>query len=106
VKTIPINLRTANEFVAKYHRHNLPVLGCKFAIGLEDNGSLVGVAIAGRPLARLLDNGSTLEVLRVCTDGTRNANSILYDIRGRDTAVANAPTCFEGKPKFNGTSTV
>jgi phenylalanyl-tRNA synthetase beta subunit len=26
----------------------------------------------------MLDDGLTLEVLRVCTDGTRNANSMLY----------------------------
>jgi hypothetical protein len=49
------------------------------SIGAEADGKLVGVAIAGRPVARLLDNGKTLEVLRVCTNGTRNANSFLYD---------------------------
>lgn len=26
----------------------------------------------------MLDNGVTLEVTRTCTDGTRNANSMLY----------------------------
>ena len=36
------------------------------------------MAIAGRPVARRLDDGKTLEVLRVCTDGTPNANSFLY----------------------------
>lgn len=79
VKIIPITLRTANDFVRQFHRHNLPVLGSKFSIGAEIDGKLIGVAIAGRPVARLLDNGKTLEVLRVCTDGTRNANSFLYD---------------------------
>lgn len=75
---VPLHLREANEFVAKYHRHNLPTVGGKFAVGAAVEGRLVGVAIAGRPVARRLDDGKTLEVLRVCTDGTRNANSFLY----------------------------
>jgi hypothetical protein len=49
-----------------------------FAVGAAVDGRLVGVAIAGRPVARRLDDGKTLAVLRVCTDGTRNANSFLY----------------------------
>src|SRR5437588_12647348 len=75
---VPLHLREANEFVGKHHRHNLPVTGCKFAVGAALDGKLVGVAIAGRPVARKLDDGKTLEVLRVCTDGTPNANSFLY----------------------------
>lgn len=78
MKVRPITLREANEFVRKYHRHNQPVVGSKFSIGAELDGRLIGVAIAGRPVARLLDNGRTLEIVRVCTDGTRNANSFLY----------------------------
>lgn len=41
-------------------------------------GALVGVATAGRPVARHYDDGRTLEVNRTCTDGTPNANSMLY----------------------------
>lgn len=74
----PISLKQANYFVEKLHRHNKPVCGHKWSISAWDNNKMVGVAIVGRPIARLLDNGSTLEVLRVCTDGTRNANSFLY----------------------------
>ena len=62
----------------RHHRHSLPTVGGKWAIGAAVDGKLVGVAIAGRPVARKLDDGKTLEVLRVCTDGTRNANSFLY----------------------------
>jgi hypothetical protein len=36
------------------------------------------VAVAGRLVARRLDDGRTLEILRVCTDGTKNACSFLY----------------------------
>lgn len=74
----PIILRDANRFVAEKHRHNIPTKGHKWSIGLWDNGTLVGVAIAGQPVARRLDDGETIEVRRVCTDGTRNACSMLY----------------------------
>ena len=39
---------------------------------------MVGVAIVGRPVARSRDDGRTLEVTRLCTDGTRNVCSFLY----------------------------
>ena len=74
----PINLKTANAFVQQYHRHHKPTRGHKFSIGVSNNGVLVGVAICGRPVARRLDDGYTLEVNRLCTDGTPNACSILY----------------------------
>ena len=76
---IPITLKIANKFVLQNHRHNKPVTGHKFSIGLiNDDKQIIGVAICGRPVARMLDDGLTLEILRVCTDGTKNANSILY----------------------------
>lgn len=74
----PINLREANEYIRRLHRHSLPVTGGKFAVAAWHDGKLVGVAVAGRPVARRLDDGQTLEVLRVCTDGTPNACSFLY----------------------------
>ncbi len=74
----PISLKQANEFVSNHHRHNKPVAGHKFSIGLFDDERLISVAICGRPVARMADDGLTLEVLRVCTDATRNANSMLY----------------------------
>lgn len=73
-----MTLETANEFVRNRHRHSKPVLGSKFAIGVKKDDQLVGVAIVGRPVARLLDDGLTAEITRVCTDGTRNACSMLY----------------------------
>jgi hypothetical protein len=75
----PVSLRQANRFVAQHHRHHGPVRGHKFAIGVFDQrGALRGVAIAGRPVAPLLDDGCHLEILRVATDGTPNACSALY----------------------------
>lgn len=75
----PISLKAANAFVAQHHRHHKPVVGHKFSISCVDgNGTLHGVAIVGRPVSRYLDNGLTLEVNRLCTDGTKNACSMLY----------------------------
>lgn len=74
----PITLKEANAFVKKYHRHHGPSTGHKFSIGAEQNGDLIGVVIVGQPVARGLDDGYTAEVTRLCTDGTRNACSILY----------------------------
>jgi len=74
----PISLKQANAYVEELHRHNRPVTGHKFSIGAYEGGVLRGVAICGRPIARRLDNGETLEVYRVCTDGTKNACSFLY----------------------------
>lgn len=78
MEIVPITLREASAFIAEHHRHNKPPRGWKFGVGLRSNGALVGVATAGRPVARALDDGRTLEVNRTCTDGTRNANSMLY----------------------------
>lgn len=74
----PVSLKFAQEYVREYHRHNKPPVGHKFSVGLFDGDRCVGVAVAGRPVARMLDDGLTLEVTRTCTDGTRNANSMLY----------------------------
>ena len=73
-----ITLKEANDFVNKLHRHHAAVVGHKFSIGCFDGGKLVGVAIVGRPVNRNIDDGNTLEVTRLCTDGTYNACSILY----------------------------
>lgn len=74
----PIHLKEANEYVKKFHRHNLPTVGGKFAVACYDDDRLCGVAICGRPTARNADNGTTLEIYRNCTDGTKNACSKLY----------------------------
>ena len=73
-----IELCEANSFVEKNHRHHKPVCGHRFSVGCYDGDSLCGVAIVGRPVARKIDQHDTVEVLRLCTDGTRNACSILY----------------------------
>jgi hypothetical protein len=74
----PISLRNARAFVAAFHRHHDAPQGGKFALAAWHDGKHVGVAIVGRPVSRVLDDGWTAEVIRVCTDGTRNACSFLY----------------------------
>ncbi len=75
----PITFRAACAFVAEHHRHNKPPRGHKFSIGaVDETGKLRAVMMAGRPVARALDDGYTLEVNRTCTDGAANANSMLY----------------------------
>ena len=75
----PITYREAAAFVRRHHRHHIEPRGQKFAIALNDGANVVGVAIAGRPIARHQDDGYTLEVLRVCViEGNANACSKLY----------------------------
>ena len=78
LEIVPMTLREANAYVEQNHRHHGPVAGHKYSIGLSDGEKIVGVAIVGRPVSRHLDDGWTLEVNRLCTDGTKNACSMLY----------------------------
>jgi hypothetical protein len=75
---VPLTLREANAFVAEHHRHHKPARGCIAVVGVEDDGRVCGVGIAGRPSARMLQDGYTAEVTRCCTDGARNAPSMIY----------------------------
>lgn len=76
----PIGLRAANEWVVQHHRHlDVATTGHKFSIAAVDlDGAMHGVVIAGRPVARLFDDGLGLEVLRLASDGTPNVCSLLY----------------------------
>jgi hypothetical protein len=76
---VPCELDEANAFVKQHHRHHKPVQGHKYSLSVVDEAMEVrGVAIVGRPVSRLLDDGWTLEVTRLCTDGCKNACSALY----------------------------
>ena len=81
--TLPLPLDEANAFVGQHHRHHKPVVGHKFSIGAALGDKVVGVVIVGRPVSRHRDDGLTLEVTRLCTDGTRNACSFLYGAAAR-----------------------
>ena len=77
---VPVTLAEANAFVEQKHRHHGKTAGHKFSVAVADTETreIVGVAIVGRPVSRHLDDGWTLEVNRLCTDGTKNACSMLY----------------------------
>lgn len=76
---VPITLRVARAYVTATHRHLRAPAGGKVAIAVADpRGSVRGVAILGRPVARQLDTGTAIEVTRVATDGCPNACSALY----------------------------
>ena len=95
MRLAPITLAQAKAFIAQHHRHNRPPVGWKFGVGVtNDRGALSGVATAGRPVARRLAwHGLTLEVNRTCTDGTRNANSMLYGAIWRAAKALGYPHC-------------
>ena len=79
MRVAPITFREASVYINQYHRHHNATVGCKFCISVvDDDGQLHGVAVCGRPVSRRLDDGFTLEINRVCTDGMRNACSMLY----------------------------
>lgn len=75
---VPITFRQACDFILEHHRHHLPPQGYLFGVAVSDGKRIVGVATIGRPVARRLQDGFTAEVTRCCTDGTKNAASMLY----------------------------
>lgn len=86
LRIVPVDLATARGFVAAHHRHHGPPIGHKFSVGVARGETLVGVAIIGRPVSRVIQlEGATLEVIRSATDGTRIANSMLYGAARRVT---------------------
>jgi hypothetical protein len=86
LRLVPVTFRTACGFVEMWHRHHSAPVGCKFCIGVADDGDVLrGVVIVGRPVSRHLDDRMTLEVTRTATDGTRNVNSMLYGAAARAT---------------------
>ena len=97
-RIVPISLQTANIFVEKHHRHHKKTQGHKFSIGLKNNDNLIGVAICGRPVSRMIDDGTILEVTRLCTYGSCNTEDVVTVINNKanpdagDDAVVYDPT--------------
>lgn len=87
LELVPLTLREANDFVANFHRHSGRTArdGGKFAIGAGTEEGLAGVAIVGLPLARMLSDGYTAEVLRLCVqpEQPKNVCSMLYSASWR-----------------------
>lgn len=81
----PIPLAEASAFIVAHHRHHVPPVGHKFSLAATVADRVVGVVVVGRPVARRTDDGWTLEVTRLCTDGHANACSFLYGAAWRAT---------------------
>ena len=77
---VPVTLAEAREFVRNFHRHNKPPIGHVFSLAASDGEKMIGVAICGRPISRMLQDGHTLEVLRCCVidDAPKGSCSFLY----------------------------
>jgi hypothetical protein len=76
---VSCSISDASAYVDLHHRHHHAPVGAKFAVAVADEaGEVRGVALVGRSVSRMLQDGWTLEVVRVATDGARNACSALY----------------------------
>jgi hypothetical protein len=78
LRLCPMTLKAACRYIEAHHRHSRPPHGALFAVGAMRGEDLCGVAVIGRPVARLLQDGYTCEVVRLCTQGEYNACSLLY----------------------------
>jgi hypothetical protein len=78
LQIVPVSIKEAQRFVELHHRHHPAAHSHLFAVGVSDGLEIRGVAIIGRPVARMLCDGWTAEVVRVATDGSQNACSALY----------------------------
>lgn len=88
----PISLAVANALVADWHRHSKPVVGHLYSLGLFDEDLTIhGAAIVGRPTSRHLQARGWIEITRLVTDGTRNACSRLYAAACREARRRGCP---------------
>ena len=84
-----VDFATASSFVGRHHAHHRPSVGWKWGHGVRNGDDLVGVCVVGRPVARMLDATTTVEVTRLCVrrDLPRtlclNACSMLYGVAAR-----------------------
>lgn len=82
MELVHVELREANAYIERLHRHHKRIQGHRFSIGVQQQGVLVGVAVVGRPVGGT-HQSDWVEVTRCCTDGTYNACSFLYGAAAR-----------------------
>lgn len=76
---VPITFAEACAFIRQHHRHHLPPRFHKFSLAIADAENVIrAVCVVNRPVAIALDDGWTLEVIRLASDGCRNACSCAY----------------------------
>lgn len=91
---IPMTRDQANAWIMEHHRHHGRVYGHRYIVGAQRAGRLVGVMVAGRPRARLIEQYGNVEVTRLCTDGSKNVCSFLYSRAARIALEMGFATCF------------
>jgi len=85
-----IDLATAKAFIAEHHAHHKPSLSWRWGHAVYNGHDLVGVAMVGRPVARMIDGTKVVEVTRLCVRRdlspglTWNACSMLYGAAARE----------------------
>lgn len=90
LRIAPIRFGRARDFVMRHHEHCRPPAGWRFGAGCWNGPTLVGVAMVGRPVARMIDAKATVEVNRLCLDRSlpaglrRNAVSMLLGHAARE----------------------
>lgn len=79
LQIVPCTVRDACSFVGQVHRHHRAPNGGLWAVAVAEGDDVVGVAIVAQPVARMLMDGWTLEVIRVAVkEGHPNGCSMLY----------------------------
>jgi hypothetical protein len=84
-----VTFADAREFVGRFHRHNQPPRGWRWGHAIYNGPDMVAVCMVGRPVARMIDGTTTVEVNRLCVDPTVepglvwNACSMLYGAAAR-----------------------
>lgn len=78
--SVPISQKKAKAFIDDFHRHHTASVRDIFRVAarLSDEDEIIGVAQVGRPVSCYLDDGYTLEITRLCTNGDKDACSYLY----------------------------
>lgn len=88
IYVLPCSLADAQRLVHALHRHHGKVAGHKFSLKASIVNSLrvaeAGAVIIGRPVSRRLDDGETLEITRLVTNGTPNIASKLLGAAARE----------------------
>ena len=84
MQALPLTQRAAKAYIDEHHRHHKAAHADVFRIAAaDDDGTILGVMQVGRPVNRNLDDGRTLEVLRLCSEGGQNVCSFLYSRAAR-----------------------
>lgn len=72
----PVSFRDAKEFVDAHHRHCPGPRGWRYGAAIRNGSELVGVIMVGRPVARMIDGNTTVEVNRLCVRDDLNPDLV------------------------------